>query len=174
MGDEIRRTQRGNNNAYCQDNELSWFDWTLVEKHADLHRFVALLAARRQLRPVESELQRETLSQLLREAKKACHGVKLNQPDWADWSRSIAISLEVPEQNRLLYFIFNAYWEPLEFELPPVNGDGAAPGWHRWIDTFLESPRDILPWGLAPLVSGHTYRAEARSVVVLFANLDTS
>src|SRR4030095_6813344 len=39
MGDEVRRTQRGNNNAYCQDNELSWFDWTLVEKHADLHRF---------------------------------------------------------------------------------------------------------------------------------------
>ena len=40
MGDEVRRTQRGNNNAYCQDNEISWFDWTLVEKHADLHRFV--------------------------------------------------------------------------------------------------------------------------------------
>ena len=41
MGDEVRRTQRGNNNAYCQDDETSWFDWTLVEKHADVHRFVA-------------------------------------------------------------------------------------------------------------------------------------
>ena len=55
MGDEVRRTQRGNNNAYCQDNEISWFDWTLVEKHADVHRFVSLLigtasAARRRAR----------------------------------------------------------------------------------------------------------------------------
>ncbi len=40
-GDEFRRTQRGNNNAYCQDNEISWFDWSLVEKHADLVRFCA-------------------------------------------------------------------------------------------------------------------------------------
>jgi Type II secretory pathway, pullulanase PulA and related glycosidases len=41
MGDELRRTQSGNNNAYCQDNEISWFDWTLLERHAELHRFVA-------------------------------------------------------------------------------------------------------------------------------------
>src|SRR6202008_4137071 len=50
MGDEVRRTQQGNNNAYCQDNETSWFDWTLVAKHADVHRFVTLLSARRLLR----------------------------------------------------------------------------------------------------------------------------
>ena len=49
MGDEVRHTQRGNNNAYCQDNEISWFDWTLVAKHADVHRFVTLLTARRLL-----------------------------------------------------------------------------------------------------------------------------
>ena len=58
MGDEVRRTQRGNNNAYCQDNETSWFDWTLLEKHADVHRFVSLLIARRLLRDVEHERQR--------------------------------------------------------------------------------------------------------------------
>ena len=58
MGDEVRRTQSGNNNAYCQDNEISWFDWTLVEKHADVHRFVTLLNARRRLRDVEHERQR--------------------------------------------------------------------------------------------------------------------
>ncbi len=50
MGDEVRRTQRGNNNAYCQDNEISWFDWTLLEQHADIHRFVRELAAFRQRR----------------------------------------------------------------------------------------------------------------------------
>ena len=51
MGDEVRRTQGGNNNAYCQDTETSWFDWTLLEKHADVHRFVRTLNARRVLRP---------------------------------------------------------------------------------------------------------------------------
>ena len=66
MGDEVRRTQRGNNNAYCQDNETSWFDWTLLEKHADVHRFVSLLNARRVLRDVEHERQRVALNQLLR------------------------------------------------------------------------------------------------------------
>ena len=46
MGDEVRRTQHGNNNAYCQDNEISWFDWTQVERHPDMHRFVKTLVGR--------------------------------------------------------------------------------------------------------------------------------
>jgi glycogen operon protein len=66
MGDEVRRTQGGNNNAYCQDNDTSWFDWTLLAKHADVHRFVALLNARRLLRDLEAEGQRVSLNQLLR------------------------------------------------------------------------------------------------------------
>ena len=82
MGDEVRRTQYGNNNAYCQDNETSWFDWTLLEKHADLHRFVKLLIARRLLRDMDAERDRSSLTELLRKPRKAWHGVKLNQPDW--------------------------------------------------------------------------------------------
>ena len=66
-----------------------------------------------------------------------------------------------------IYAILNAYWEPLEFELPPVGADGAGP-WHRWIDTALESPEDIQPLAQAPGLAGHSYRAEARSVVMLF------
>ena len=65
MGDEVRRTQRGNNNAYCQDNETSWFDWTLLSRHADVHRFVRLLIARRLMRDVEHERRRVSLNQLL-------------------------------------------------------------------------------------------------------------
>ena len=97
MGDEVRRTQRGNNNAYCQDNETSWFDWTLVDKHADVHRFVTLLNARRTLREWSTERQRMSLNQLIREAKKAWHGVKLDQPDWGHWSHSLAFSAEIEE-----------------------------------------------------------------------------
>jgi isoamylase len=76
MGDEVRRTQGGNNNAYCQDNETSWFDWTLLAKRAELHRFVTLLNARRVVRDVEHERQRVALSQLIRETAITWHGVQ--------------------------------------------------------------------------------------------------
>ena len=89
MGDEVRRTQRGNNNAYCQDNETSWFDWNLVRQHPGLHRFVQLLAARRALRKMDTERPRRSLNQLLRGASKAWHGVKLHQPDWSQQSHSL-------------------------------------------------------------------------------------
>ena len=99
MGDEVRRTQRGNNNAYCQDNEISWFDWTLLAKHADVHRFVRLLIARRLMRDVEPERQRVSLNQLLREAKHAWHGIKLSKPDWGPGSHSLAFGAESKEQG---------------------------------------------------------------------------
>ena len=118
MGDEARRSQSGNNNAYCQDNEISWFDWTLVEKHADVHRFVTLLNARRLLRDVEHERRRVTLDQLIRQANKAWHGVKLGQPDWSDHSHSLAFEAELRREGLRVYLILNAYSEPLEFELP--------------------------------------------------------
>jgi glycogen operon protein len=164
MGDEVRRTQRGNNNGYCQDNETSWFDWTLLTKHEDVHRFVRLLCRRRLLREPDAEATRLSLGQLLREAYRAWHGVTLNQPDWRDISHSLAVTAAVPSTRLLVHLIFNAYQEALEFELPP---DGA---WHRWIDTFLDSPNDIVPWRSAPVVAGNTYRAQARSVVVLYAD----
>jgi isoamylase len=168
MGDEVRRSQRGNNNAYCQDNETSWFDWTLVTKHAEMHRFVTMFIARRLLRIVAPELQRESLTQLLREAKKAWHGVKLNQPDWSSWSHSLAFTGEVQREGLLFHLILNAFWEPQEFELPPVE-QKFGPVWRRWIDTSLDSPDDIVAWQTAPEVPGSTYRAGPRSVVVLFA-----
>jgi glycogen operon protein len=171
MGDEVRHTQGGNNNAYCQDNELSWFDWTQVTKHADIHRFVNLLIARRLLRDVEHERQRLSLTTLLQEASKAWHGVKLNQPDWGDWSHSLALEGELRRERWHVHLILNAYWEPLSFELPKLpSGDR----WRLWIDTARESPHDIVPWQEAPTVSDDTYRADARSVVMLFTTERTN
>ena len=121
MGDEIRRTQRGNNNAYCQDNEIGWMDWSLAEKHADVHRFVRLLVQRRLLRETGPERERKSLNQLIDEASKAWHGVKLNRPDWSDNSHSLAFSAEIRKEHLLFYLILNAYWEPLSFELPPIE-----------------------------------------------------
>ena len=99
MGDEVRRSQRGNNNAYCQDNDTSWLDWTLLSQHADVHRFVKLLIERRVIRDLEHEHRRVSLAQVLRESKHALHGVKLNQPDWSPPSHSFAISGELKNET---------------------------------------------------------------------------
>jgi glycogen operon protein len=86
------------------------------------------------------------------------------------WSHSLAFTAEIRKQKLLVHLILNAYWKSLDFELPSVK-ESKGKSWRRWIDTALDSPRDIVPWQEAASVSGQTYRAEARSVVVLFANL---
>jgi glycogen operon protein len=169
MGDEVRRTQSGNNNNYCHDDESNWFDWDLLKKHADVHRFVKLLISRRVLRNEDAQRQRKSLAQLIKDANKAWHGVTLLRPDWSDCSRSIAFGAEIKKEKLLIHFVLNAYWEPLQFELPPLSGKRES-SWQRWIDTALESPEDIVDWRMAPRLSGNVYQVEARSVVVLFSS----
>jgi isoamylase len=166
MGDEVRRTQGGNNNAYCHDAEWNWFDWSLVEKHGDVHRFVKVLLARRTLRNVAHEQARLSLSEMIARANKAWHGVKLDQPDWGEGSRSIALGAELKDERLWFHLILNAHWESLTFELPPAVGP-----WRRWIDTSLPSPHDIAEWEATPTVEGNCYPAGPRSVVVLHARL---
>ena len=170
MGDEVRRTQRGNNNAYCQDDETSWFDWGLLEKHADVHRFLKLLIARRLMRDTAAEQERKNLDQFLFEANKTWHGVKVGQADWSPSSHSLALSAELPKEKLMFYIAFNSYWEDLEFELPLLEQGTSSP-WRRWLDTSLDSPDDIVEWSTARPVEGSAYLLASRSVVVLFANL---
>jgi glycogen operon protein len=164
MGDEVRHTQRGNNNAYCQDNEISWFDWTSVEQHSDVLRFATLLIEQRLMRTVEYERQRVSLTTMLQQANKAWHGVKLFQPDWGDRSHSVALGAELKREGLRFHLILNAYWEPLEFELPRLESGT----WRRWIDTALDSPNDIVPWDEASPLTGTAYRVTERSVVMLY------
>jgi isoamylase len=167
MGDEVRRTQRGNNNAYCQDNEISWFDWMHLEKHKEIFRFAKLLCQQRSRRDSTHEETRIGLIEMLRRSSKAWHGIQANRPDWSDESHSIAFSGEFRQQGLLIYLALNSHWEPHEFELPEST---KAP-WRRWIDTGLPSPQDIVPWDEAPtIVDGH-YIVQDRSVVWLYTNL---
>jgi isoamylase len=167
MGDEFRRTQLGNNNAYCQDNEISWMDWTLLQRNEKLTRFVKVLCARRSLRDFEHERQRLSINTLLGNSKHVWHGVKLGAPDWSDDSRCLAIGGFLPADGIQFHLILNAYWEPLEFELPVLTSGK----WQRWIDTALEAPHDIAGLNESPVVEGPTYRAMDRSVAMLFANI---
>jgi isoamylase len=172
MGDEVRRTQRGNNNAYCQDSDLSWFDWGLLDRHSDIHRFVRELNGFRQRRDVV-EGSAPSLNQLLRRARIEWHGVALKRPDWNDHSHSLAFTLRTLRGRFLLHGMLNAFWEPLTFELPPIPAEGQQ-GWRRCIDTALDSPGDICPWETAPVVTQAAYVAQPRSVVLLALALEGS
>jgi glycogen operon protein len=164
MGDEVRRTQRGNNNAYCQDNELSWFDWERVPKQAELLRFVQQLI--RLTQPLKIFSQQGLLEVTYGSQKPHLiwHGVKLGLPDWSWESRSLAFTLRHPAADEHLYVILNAYWKPLTFELPLLL---QTEHWYRIVDTALPTPDDICQPAIAPIVVGSSYRAEGRSAVVL-------
>lgn len=124
MGDEIGRTQRGNNNAFCQDNEISWMDWELVEKNKDLLDFVKNMIGFRQ----ESLCFKKANGH---ELKITFHGVNYNEPDWAYHSCSLAEQIEVKEE--ILYVVMNNYTELLKFEIPK-----SLKGWELIIDTSKE------------------------------------
>jgi isoamylase len=171
MGDEVRRTQLGNNNAYCHDNELTWFDWSLVKKNKELYRFVKKLISSRLKRDSSQEEFSLSLREILDKGFITWHGIKLNEPDWSAHSHSIAFTIQSLSGQFDMHFMINAYTESLEFELP-VQFNGKNYKWLRWIDTFLSSPDDIVPWSEAPVVKPLKYYVNAHSMVVLISSVD--
>jgi isoamylase len=163
MGDEVRRTQHGNNNAYCQDNEISWFDWTLLDRHRDVHRLVKELIAFRQRRDVVRE-GTMTLNELLVRGDLDWHGTSLNFPDWNERSHSLAFTLRSLHSRFLLHGMLNAYWEPLSFELPAPTSEHR---WRRCVDTALASPDDVRRWEEAPMVESATYVVQPRAITLV-------
>ena len=170
MGDEMRRSQQGNNNAWCQDNETSWLDWTLLERHAEIHRFVSGLIHIRNLRESVRTDHHLTLAELMARVKVHLHGVHLDSPDTRFESHSLAVTASSLSGDLLMHFALNAWWEPLDFDLPPPPP--RASGWRRVIDSAQPAPRDLVEGPDAEPVSGATHRVQARSVVVLFCYLD--
>jgi glycogen operon protein len=162
-GDEFGRTQRGNNNAYCQDNEISWVDWTLRERNADLLRFTQRLIRFRKAHP---SLRRRTFFEDGENALVAWHGTRLGKPDWSSESRTLATHLLPADGDEPIYLIANAHWEARTFELPKP-----APGtaWRRFVDTSLPPGDDALEPGAEVTVADGRYDAFPRSVVVLVA-----
>ncbi len=175
MGDEVRRTQQGNNNAYCLDSELSYFDWRDLERHADVLRFTRrLIHLRLHLEPLD-EGRDLSLEELLETSRIRWHGVHPDAPDLSQKSHSLAFSIHGSEDRRWrLYAIWNAWKEPLTFELPAPAPAPASTGtgtgtWLRLADTALPPPQDVCAPGEPTPWHGAAYRAEAHSVV-LFAS----
>jgi len=169
MGDEVGRSQRGNNNAYCQDNEVSWFDWRDVARHAGLLRFVRGLIRVRFLRESVRSDHHLTLAELMSHAHVQLHGVRIDLPDAGHESHSLAVTASSLTGGLLMHFALNAWWEPLAFELPALPGWAVAGGWRRIIDTTLASPMDIVAAEEGQPVAGPTHQVGPRSVVMLVA-----
>ncbi|MFM2486797.1 glycogen debranching protein GlgX [Celerinatantimonas yamalensis] len=167
MGDEVGRTQEGNNNGYCQDNLQSWFDWSLVDKNADLLRFVKKLIEFRFRIPALERYIHQSLSVVLNDSRIEWHGVKAGQPDWSEQSHSLALSYALPYSDEHLYIAINAYWEALNFELPPLASDQH---WRRIINTAVDSPDDIYDFSGSKPVEQTQLCLPPRSVVVLVAS----
>ncbi|MBE9109693.1 glycogen debranching protein GlgX [Nodosilinea sp. LEGE 07298] len=167
MGDEVRRTQRGNNNAYCQDNEISWFNWDAVEKEQSLLRFTqGLIHFIQNLKVFQLEHLLRVTTTRHYEPHIVWHGPNLGQPDWSENSRTLAFTLRFPDAKEQIHVMLNAYWEPLMFELP---GLGPRDRWHRIVDTSVAPPRDFCYPEEAPVFESDQYPVGARSSVVLMS-----
>ncbi|KAA5541367.1 glycogen debranching protein GlgX [Roseiconus nitratireducens] len=150
-GDEVRRTQKGNNNAYCQDNDLSWFDWRLVQKHADVLRFTkALIQFRRDQPTVRrvSFLTGEPVDgRLIQDVSWYSEdGSPLN---WGQMELSMVAYIAAPSRvedpeglGRDIVMMFNSTGSDRMHTLPDV---GRGMKWNLFIDTAADSPRDIFP-----------------------------
>jgi glycogen operon protein len=169
-GDEVLRSQGGNNNAYCQDNEVSWFDWRLVEVNGDMLRFVRELIALRRRHP-SLHRQRFFTGQPPPGGGLpdiAWHGARLNEPPWHEAeARLLAFTLAgVGAGESPLHAILNMSDAARSVAVPSLPGYR----WHRAVDTALPSPQDIAPPGeQADVVGDPGYIAQPHSVVVLEA-----
>jgi glycogen operon protein len=173
MGDEVGRSQGGNNNTWCQDSPLGWMVWNEDQCDLELKLFLKrLLKLRKALPQLFNPLipARETTKKHPQDHTdlwRQWHGVDLSKPDWASWSRSVATSLHMGSHGALIWMGFNAHKEALDFELPIP----ASP-WTRVIDTSLSSPQDF-PDQPVPF-RGVTIPMQSRSFVLLVAQDEVS
>ncbi|MEM7065642.1 MAG: glycogen debranching protein GlgX [Cyanobacteria bacterium P01_B01_bin.77] len=167
MGDEVLRSQQGNNNAYCQNNELSWFDWDTVTTNRTFLKFVkALIAFIQSLQVFKHDQLLLVTPEPISAPAITWHGVKLGHPDWSDHSHSLAFTLSYRQHDELLHVMLNAFHQPLTFELPPLP-EGQY--WRRIVDTALGSPADFCPMEAAPKIQSAVYPVQPRASVILMA-----
>jgi glycogen operon protein len=155
-GDEFMNTQRGNNNPYNQDNEITWLDWDLLKKNRDIYRFFKGMIAFRKTHP---SIGRGRYWRGDVRWYGAVSGV-----DFSPGSRSLAYYLGGSELgDNDLYVMINAYWEDVAFFIQ----EGRTEEWRRIVDTSLASPDDIADAAKGPSISSLQYLVKARSIVVL-------
>lgn len=167
-GDEMCRTQGGNNNAYGQDNATSWIDWTRLGTHAQVHRFVrGMLRLRREhpsLRARRYLLGAEVPATVGDGARVRWHGVEPDHPDWSPGARTLAFTLTGAKDDTSVHVVINMHTDPVRFRLPAPR-----PGftWRCAVDTSLASPDDIAEPGEEPACEATDRVVEGRTIHVL-------
>ena len=165
-GDEVMRTQKGNNNAYCQDNEVSWFDWDLSKTNSDMLRFVREMIAFRRRHPclMHKRFLKGALASGATFPDVTWHGVKLNEPAWGDHNAQVlAFTLGAAGSDEEdLHIILNMSEKELDMPLPDPQGKF----WYGAVDTAKPSPEDIVERERQLVIPGGSYRVEPRSVAV--------
>lgn len=171
MGDEVGRTQHGNNNTYCHDSPLNWLDWSLQSTNDELFRFCkGLTAFRRNHSVLRGQQHARSHGDHGEEIGVTWHGTQLGNPDWMGHSRTLALTLEkvCGDHCEAIYLAINFYWEPLEFRLPEPPDDSA---WHIFVNTGATTPADLFDEGAeAPVVNTSNMTLLERSIVVLVAS----
>jgi glycogen operon protein len=163
-GDEFLRSQRGNNNAWCQDNEISWLNWALVSSNGDFQRFVREMIALRRRHPAlrRRDFFEGTGPGNARKPDIIWHGTKPNSPDFSPVSRTLAFAIDGTrtgrEPDRDLYVACNAWDVARAFQVPESP---SRKRWHRVVDTSLPSPSDIVELDEGPAVAPKTEVAVA-------------
>jgi glycogen operon protein len=168
-GDEIGHSQLGNNNAYCQDNQTSWIDWSPQKSNLGLFRFVRNLIAFRREHPA---LRKNSFGHdaVNRPIVMRWGGRKPDQADWSFESRLLSVQLGEETGNgpgEQIYLIANAHWEAAECELPEL----AWGRWHRFADTSLAAPFDIAELGEEIEIPRESYLVKPRSVLILLGKV---
>jgi glycogen operon protein len=161
-GDEFRRTQRGNNNAYCQDNEVSWFDWSLLEKHKEIHRFTRGMIAFRRAHPV---LRKEAF---YTDADIKWFAPNGATPGWMDPRQKSFACLILGQSEPGLFLMFNADSRSIDFSIPAYPGKKI---WRLAVDTSRTAPEDLYAAGKEPSMQGQiSFRVESRSSAILLTD----
>ena len=169
MGDEFGRTQRGNNNAYCHDNEIAWVDWRLLEQNAELFRYAREVIAFRHAHPVLRRREPFAHADVAASGYPdiSFHGTEAWVPDWDGTSRVLAWMLcgkHARVADDYIYVAANAYWDALFFA-PPVLPPGMA--WHVFANTSMAPPEDIHEVGKEPRLNDGRIMVGPRSLMVL-------
>jgi len=173
MGDEMGRTKYGNNNTYCHDSELTWMDWNKLDENPDLFRFFKQCIAFRKAHPVLRNRYHFTGEDVMGTGYPdvSFHGIYAWQPDWNDYSRTLAYMLDGAHafdglvRDDTIYVGMNMHWESHVFELPDLTDDRR---WHAFLDTGKPPPHEIVEVGQEVLLDHqHSYKLQPRSVIVL-------
>jgi len=167
MGDEMGKTQKGNNNAYCQDNEINWLDWSKLEENRDIYNFVKNMIKFRKSHPslkrshffTDTDVDGNGISDI------SWHGIKAGKPDWSEDSKTLAFMIDggdIEVKDNDIYVALNSYHEDLEFELPKIPGKK----WYRVVDTNKKNDYLDIP----VVVDSETYIVGGRGSVIFISD----